>query len=177
MGIGRQSTHARIHQGNNRQVGNGGKVMARISVKMGDEIFVEEVGSIYTVTSSGESAMPVKLERAGLCDACHRNPGDDFQTEFGNLCAGCINTAMEAYIAHLAIEHLMNNDEEIVETLHIMERYDNANNQPGIQHVDFHSSAIDMAWGMTEDDMMQFGMSLSASIRSVIESRALLQRT
>lgn len=150
--------------------------MARIPVKMGDEIFVEDIGSLYTVVSSGESAMPVKLERAGLCASCHRNPGDDFQTEFGNLCAGCINTAMEIYIAHLAIEHLMNNDEEIVETLHIMERYDHANNHPGVQHVDFHSSAIDYAWGMTEDDMSAFGMSLSASIRSVIESRTLLNR-
>jgi hypothetical protein len=150
--------------------------MTRISAKIGDEIFLEDEGHIYEITRSDLGAT-ITLERAGLCAACHRNPGDDFQTPFGNLCAGCINTAMETYVAHLAIEHLLNSDEEIVEVLHIMERYDNTNNQPGIQHVDFHSSAIDMAWGMTEDDMMQFGMSLSASIRSVIKSRALLHRT
>jgi len=150
--------------------------MARIPVKMGDEIFVEDLGLIYEVKSSGESAMPVKLERSGLCASCHRNPGDDFPTPFGSLCARCINTATETYIAHLAIEHLLNNDEEIVETIHILERYDNAELSAHNNHVDFHSSAIDYAWGMSEDDRIQFGMSISSAIARVIESRVLLQR-
>jgi hypothetical protein len=147
--------------------------MARISAKFGDEIFIEGEGYIYEVIM--EEGI-VGLKRAGLCAACHKNPGDDFPTPFGNLCARCINTAMEIYIAHLAIEHLMNNDDQIVEVLHVMERYDADNAKGNVPHVDFHSSAIDYAWGMTEDDMSAFGMSLSASIRSVIESRTLLQR-
>lgn len=144
-----------------------------MTANFGDEIMVEDRGLFEVVMEDGN----IGLKRAGLCQACHKNPGDDFLTPFGNLCARCINTAMEIYVAHVAIEHLLNNDEQIVEVLHIMERNDLANRQVDVPYVDFHSSAIDYAWGMSEDDMSAFGMSLSASIRSVIESRTLLQRT
>lgn len=148
--------------------------MARISAKIGDEIFVEDEGRIYEIKSVGHIGLG--LVRANMCASCHRNPGDDFPTPFGNLCAGCVNTAMELYAANLAINHLIENDEEFVEVMHIMERYDDANNHPGVQHVDFHSSVIDLMWGFSDDDWMQFSMSLSASIRQVYESRTLLNR-
>ena len=111
------------------------------------------------------------------CDACHKpERGVDFEHEFGNLCGVCITAAMEMYAAHLAIEHLLNGDEEIVEVLHIMERVDAAAMHSPTQHVDFHSSTVDMMWGMSEDDRIQFGMSISSAIARVCEQRVMLPR-
>jgi len=83
---------------------------------------------------------------------------------------------MEIYAARIALDHLMNGDEELVEVYHIMERVDADASQSSIQHVDFHSSTMDMMWEFNDDDWQQFAMSLHASIRAVFDSRVLLSR-
>lgn len=146
--------------------------MATIYASVGDTVIIGREN--YRVDENGGEPILVAEMK---CAACGRNQGDDFSTPFGNLCARCVNTATEHYIAQLALNHLMANDEEIVEVIHIMERSDNEAKAKGISHVDFHSSAIDYARGMTDDNWMAFTMSLGATIRRIYESGVYIERT
>ena len=147
--------------------------MATIYASDGDTVVIARQDYEVKISEGKAYLTPV----IPSCDACHKTErGVDFESPFGKLCGVCINTAMELYVAQRVINHLMENDEEIVEVIHIMERVDNDAKSKAHQHVDFHSSAIDYAWGLSEDDRMQFDMSLSASIRAVIDSRVLLDR-
>ena len=152
--------------------------MARIPVNIGDEIFVG--GNLYEVIPTdavGDFAGDHALRRVGLCTACNKNPGDDFQHEFGNLCGRCITTAMEGYALQCVLNHLMQHDETIVEVMHVMERADAHARTQTMPHVDFHSATLDAMWSWSDDDWQEIIMSWHASIRAVVDARTFIQST
>lgn len=146
--------------------------MATIYVNDGDTVIINLRNYKVSVGSDGPEFLP----HPDMCIACHQRPGDDFQHEYGNLCGRCITTAMEGYALQLALDHLMNSDEEIVEVMHVMERIDADARTRTIPHVDFHSACMNMAWTWSDDNWPEVIMSWSASIRQVFEARILLER-
>jgi hypothetical protein len=151
----------------------------RHQVNTGDEVFID--GKLYKIMTPDDAkdggeihGGDFVLRREGLCSACNKNPGDDFQHIYGNLCGRCITTAMEGYALQCVLNHLMQNDDEIVEVMHVMERIDTASRLSHVQHVDFHSATMDAMWSWSDDDWHEIIMSWHASIRRVVESRVLL---
>jgi len=144
--------------------------MARILVNIGDELFVR--GKLYEVM--GDGGDDLVLSRVGLCEACHLNTGDDFTTPYGNLCAPCIERAMEGYVLQRAMQHVMSNDPRVIEVMHIMERVDGEARKSNQPFVDFHSSSIDTAYAWRADEWTQITRKWIGAIKDVLDARETL---
>lgn len=138
-----------------------------------DDVRLEIVEADNATHTEGIALMHI----APTCIACNKpERGVDYESEFGNLCGRCITAAMEGYALQCVLTHLMQNDDEIVEVMHVMERADAHARTQTMPHVDFHSATMDMMWSWSDDDWHEIIMSWHASIRAVVEARTLIDR-
>ena len=148
--------------------------MATIYANDGDTVIIARRHYTLDIQSEGP-----ELRRAnGMCEACAQNDASDYEFGGHEICPTCIRRAMHATVIHSALNHLMQHDDELRETLLIMGDIDaHAQRQGVVQHVDFHSASWDDAWTWDDDERREILANFMGAIEAVIASRTLVART
>lgn len=146
--------------------------MGTIYANEGDTIVIQRREYVVEIRSNFAQLKNTAI----LCEGCQKNDASDYEYMGRHLCPTCINRAMKYVVAYTAINHLMQNDEELHRTLCVMDAIDTSHDRQ-IQHVDFHSSSWDAAWSWDDVERHENTCDIGVAISDVIESRALVDRT
>jgi hypothetical protein len=127
--------------------------MTRVNFKVGDELVIrvgDDVG-IYRVIHIGDH--PALQRVTPTCRACNSNEAY-VEDGWDGFCPGCVAKAMRWVALRDAVNHLVDNDDEIRAVV----EYDNneqiRSRNGGYQYIDLQSSAHDQYAGMSGELIM-----------------------